>query len=203
MANRFTQIIGGLTRPVNWQNPDRMNLPPSHASTGSQTNVATPKGMGAPLAQLRPDVPLAERQSELSTVFGSRVPLQNFLRQRRTVYVTPLEVNANKLCAPGRATNFPGRNDLLGPISPGGQQYGYVQSAVSMGMYNTDYTQQTQMGSVRGMNLRAPYRIQNTPGYTDVQTQLIVAGQYSTINTDLAEMYKGLRAPTPFEGRQS
>lgn len=169
------------------------NYPPAHQSTGGQT-VPTPKGLKAPVPALRPDVTLDQRRSEYRTTFGTILPLQHWLRQRVQIAVNPSTVPAHQLRAPDNA------------IAPGGGHAGnpggtgeHFSGAYARGDYNTDYSLQTQMGSVHLPNLTAPYRIENGP-IIDVQLQVILNGQYSTVNTDLSSLYTNLRAPSPWEG---
>ena len=203
MDENMDASYGSVRRPKRFSGGQPWNYPPAHASTGSQTNVPTPKGYGAPLANTRIDASLEQRLSERILAFSSRLPLQWWLRERRTVLVTPLDVNAHQLQAPSSMRNWgptEGGGSLTAPGSSGsGGQVPLSDNAMHTGMYARDYSLQTQMGAVHYPSMSAAPQLQSVPGYNDIYTQVILNGQYSMINTDLSRMYTGLRAPGPYE----
>lgn len=176
--------------------PPGVNYPENFIGTGQGGQPPVPKGLQAPEVITFGDENglLDQRRSELLQT-GRINSLQTWLRQRRTVQVTPLEVDANHLYAP------------LQVVAPGGvnrDHAGYSQSASTLGMYRVDYSLQTQMGQVPGPGrLSAPLRPQSVPGYVDATTQVIINGQYSQINSNLAQLYQNMRAPSPWEGLQA
>lgn len=205
----------GLTRrPKRFSGSKHFDYPPAHPGTGSGTNVYKPRGFGAPLSNTREDVALDQRMTERRAAFIPRLPLQGWLRARRTVQVTPLEVNANKLTSPYAGNqNYGGKDFIQGPIRSGirtqggaagmsNAQSGYTHSATESGMYNRDYSLQTQMGTAHVGALAAAPQYISVPGYTDLTTTQVLNGQYSVINQDMAQMYLNLRAPAPFESLQ-
>jgi hypothetical protein len=157
------------------------NMPRMISSTGLQ-QLPQPKGFAAPPAYTpHASEILDQRISERVLAFGTRVALQNWLRQQKTVLVTPLEVDAHHLDAPSPVTS----SDSM-----------YIQGA-----YNTDYTQMLSSAAAPRVGpVNAPPAFQNIPGYTDLQTTLVLNGQYSQINANLAPLYMGLSAPGPFQG---
>lgn len=204
------QSYGLTRRPKRFRGSQHFDYPPSHPSTGSQTNVPRPRGYGAPLQNTRPDVTLDQRMSERKLAFLPRHPYQGWLRQRKTIQVTPTETNAHKLTAPNPYDmNYGATDPRIGPIRSVTHSYGgagsmttpnaYGQTASQAGMYARDYSLQTQQGQQHIGALTAAPLFQSTPGYTDLVTQQVLNGQYSQINQDMAKMYLNLRAPTPFE----
>jgi hypothetical protein len=198
-----------LPRPKRWIGGQAYNYPPSHLNTGSGMNVPTPKGLQAPFINTRPDVAMDQRESELFAAFGSHHPYQDYLRQVNVVQVIPQMGISHKLYAPGGPQQQQnGAKDDGGTRSRnvGGSTYGaggpYSQSAIGMGMYKTDYTQMISTGAAKPLIVHAPPQYQSGPGYLDITSQIIINGQYSMINSDMASMYANLRAPSPFEGLQ-
>ena len=155
--------------------------PGRSGNAGGGTGQYLPKGHRAPRPAMRPDVTLAQRQSELDTYYGHHVSPQDFLRQQKTVAVTPLNVAAHRLWA--------------------GPKIVASDSAYVNGKYLIDYSMTTQQGEIHGMHFKAAPTILNQPGITDVQIQLINNGLYSQVNANLAGMYTGLKAPSPFFGQ--
>lgn len=167
--------------PEHWNYPKV--APGRTGNAGGGIGQYVPKGKRAPRPAMRPDLALAQRQSELDTVFGHHVSPQDFLRQKRTVQVTPLEVHAHKLSAPGTSLAS--------------------DSAYVNGKYLIDYSLTTRMAETHGQPVKAAPTILNQPGISDIQIQVINNGLYSQVNANLAGMYLNLRAPGPFEGQQT
>lgn len=163
--------------------PQGYNYPRSTAGDTGIKTFALPKGLSAPIPMRMPDAIVDQRLSERIQAFAPRLPLQTFLRQQKVVQVIPQQGVAHVLVAPGNETAL---------VSP-----------YANGLYNVDYSLQTDMGRVHAGSLGAPPRFQSTPGYADISATMARNGQYASINANLSSLYTNLRAPKPFEGQLS
>lgn len=137
----------------------------------------------APAPAQRPDVTLEQRKSEALISNGSHYPLQRFLREQKTIAVTPTQVVAHRISA---------APTILA-----------TDSAYVNGKYAIDYSELTQMGARSGMALSAPPDFLSVNGIQDVQIQVINNGIYSQMNANLSSMYTGLKAPSPWAEQQN
>lgn len=194
---------GVATPPPGW------NVPPAHPNTTGGANAPwVPKGMQAPANRELSDDGGArpQRISERIVAFSDRLPMQKWLRQQRTVLVTEMRVDANKLGAPGgpNRVNYGAADDAgwatrtnsaTSSPSIGGESL----SATRQGKYLRDYSLQTYQARAAVGTVYSPPMFLNQAGINDIQTQVDLNGMYSVLNANQAAKYMNLRAPSPWE----
>lgn len=191
--------------------PPGWNVPPSVPSTaGTPIAPWVPQGYSAPMLNEREEshgsLAFPQRLSERIVAFSTRVPLQGWLREQRTVLVTPMTVDANKLAAAGGpnrmnygAADDAGWSSRQNSATSSPSMGGESQSAWRQGMYLRDYSLQTYQGRARTGPVFAPPAFQNAQSIADVTAQVELNGMYSVMNANQAAKYLNLRAPSPWE----
>lgn len=200
----------GFKRKTISNPPPGWNYPANHPSTGGNQGPWTPKGASAPALREREEdhgsLAFPQRLTERMVAFAPRLPIQTWLRQQRTVLVTPLEVDANKLAAPGgpNRQNFGASDDAgwstrTSPATNAPSIGGESETAWRQSKYLRDYSLQTYMARARVGTTYAPPAFQSVQALNDINAQVEMNGVYSVLNANLASQYMGLRAPTQWE----